>query len=89
MSVKTIRIEVTRDSFKSANGGPIYAAFQITDRLRERGVPVIGSIVLEGVAHGKLDISAQDENIVYTWTGTPVVKQTKDPLNDEWDDGEL
>lgn len=93
MAVKTITLQVTRDFFKSFNGGPIYAAMQIVDKLRERGVPVLGSIVLEGVAHGNLSIVSSGEKIFYTWTRTPTGAPSidVDPLNDEWDedDGRL
>lgn len=76
----TVSITITRDDLCSAKKNPasneMLAAQIIFDKLRTRGVPVIGVLGILAVEWGKLTIEHEDgldgDEWKWTWTGKPM-----------------
>ena len=55
----------------SLHANPVHRFLALVKRLREAGIPAVGSIALEGVESGTLSITAPDlltGEVTYSWT---------------------
>lgn len=66
-------------------GSEVHANVRVIQKLRDKGVPVIGAISVQGVEHGKLtsftDEGLDGNDLVYQWHGT--VKTKPAPVAEE------
>lgn len=82
MTTQTIKETFTRDQLldnRNPAGNEVLAAQMIFDKLRSRGVPLIGVLGVLAVEWGKLTIEHEDgldgDEWHYTWVGEPMPKE--------------
>lgn len=68
------------------HNNPIGFSMDVLKQLKDKGVPVVGHAVLEGVTHGRLEITLSDDEYVYRWQPDPAKVKKYDPLNDDEDE---
>ncbi len=61
----TVRIPATEFSDGSVS------TITVIKLLRNRGVPVLGKLLIRGVAHGELTMFCDGGDLVYRWVGIP------------------
>jgi hypothetical protein len=87
MSIKTIRVTITRDSLidrKNSGKNLFIAAIAVRERLLLAGVPVIGLDGVIAVERGTLTIEHEDgldgDEFHYTFVGEPVMPEVIDQV---------
>ena len=74
-ATQTIVVTITRDRLIEDTNEVIQGA-RVMRELRQRGVPVIGTLGIFSVEHGVLTVHTDDgldgDEFVYTWVGVPV-----------------
>lgn len=63
---KTVEVRISKKEFKNQASVP---TIWVLRRLKEKGVPVIGKLIIQGVSHGSLEMFCEDGDLVYRWTG--------------------
>jgi len=64
----------------------IYFSLNVVKQMKERGIPVVGHTVVQGVSHGRLEVTIDDKEYVYRWHPAPAQGKVYDPLNDDEDE---
>lgn len=65
---KTVEVRISKKEFDKRVSVP---TIWVIRRLKEKGVPVIGKLIIQGVSHGSLEMFCKDGDLVYRWTGVP------------------
>jgi hypothetical protein len=76
VTITTIECRFPGDLQARLNDNEVLANVRVLERLRQKGVPVLGAISVRGVANGELSVRTEEDldgdETVYKWTGEPV-----------------
>lgn len=80
-----IEISIPRNVMERYNNNEVLFNVHVVTQLKLKGVPIIGTISIQGVENGELSMAVDPitKNLVYRWKGTPNKPATPPPDDDE------